>query len=428
MKWLALSILLLASCGGGPRGRVATAVDAGDLEGALAAYEDYRRSEGADADVLGRVAALLLEEEARAEDGERRRAAILQLSLAGTAGEPALIRLSESEGITPGRLGALEVLARRGSEPAKLALRALADHDDPAVLASAIVGMDPALDRDLLLRHLESEDATVRRAAARALSAREDAGVREALAERARVDPDASVRAAAVGALALAGPAAVDALRERLGDPTSSVRLAAVGALARADEAAAREALGALLEMAPSPAGIEAARVLALLDGEIASTARAFLRRSLEARDAGLRSQAGVALTGLPASADAPVDAVRAALRTEADPEVRLSLARALWRRERATAAPVLEGLLADDGMPGVQAAALLAGEAHEEAIALLDRVARGDGVSVLRRTAARALAREAMRPDAARRHLDDDDPLVRIYAAGGILAAAAAS
>ena len=67
MKWLALSILLLASCGGGPRGRVATAVDAGDLEGALAAYEDYRGSEGADADVLGRVAALLLEEEARAQ-------------------------------------------------------------------------------------------------------------------------------------------------------------------------------------------------------------------------------------------------------------------------------------------------------------------------------------------------------------------------
>jgi hypothetical protein len=39
-----------------------------------------------------------------------------------------------------------------------------------------------------------------------------------------------------------------------------------------------------------------------------------------------------------------------------------------------------------------------------------------------------RALAREAMQPDAARRFLHDEDPLVRIYAAGGILAAAAAS
>ncbi|HBQ13741.1 MAG TPA: hypothetical protein DEF51_22265, partial [Myxococcales bacterium] len=48
-----------------------------------------------------------------------------------------------------------------------------------------------------------------------------------ALAEAARVDPDPAVRAAAVGSLALAGPAGVDALRERLGDPMSSVRLAA---------------------------------------------------------------------------------------------------------------------------------------------------------------------------------------------------------
>jgi len=75
-----------------------------------------------------------------------------------------------------------------------------------------------------------------------------------------------------------------------------------------------------------------------------------------------------------------------------------------------------------------VQAAALLAAEAHEAAVSKLDEVARGDGVSVLRRTAARALAREAMQPDRARRHLGDEDALVRIYAAGGILAAAAAS
>lgn len=427
-----MAILLFTACGGGPRGRVATAVEADDLEGAIAAYEDYRRSEGADADVLGRVAGLLLEREARSDDGERRRAAILQLSLAGTAGEPGLIRLAEAEGVGPSRLAALEVLARRGSESARLSLRALADHEDPAVLAAAILGMDPALDRDLLLEHLRAPSAEVRRAAARALSPRDDADVLRALAEAARVDPDPAVRAAAVGSLALAGPAGVDALRERLGDPMSSVRLAAVGALVRADEAQARVALGALLEMAPSPAGIEAARVLAQLDDDGsptgASAARAYLRGALEARDAGLRSQAGVALTGLPSTADAPIDAVRAALATETEPEVRLSFARALWRRDRATASRALEELLADDGMPGVQAAALLAAEAHEAAVSKLDEVARGDGVSVLRRTAARALAREAMQPDRARRHLGDEDALVRIYAAGGILAAAAAS
>jgi len=46
----------------------------------------------------------------------------------------------------------------------------------------------------------------------------------------------------------------------------------------------------------------------------------------------------------------------------------------------------------------------------------------------MVQRGKARALARDAMDPDAARRALSDEDALVRIYGAGGILAAAVAS
>jgi hypothetical protein len=45
----------------------------------------------------------------------------------------------------------------------------------------------------------------------------------------------------------------------------------------------------------------------------------------------------------------------------------------------------------------------------------------------MVRRVAARSLARDALRPDEARTALRDEDPLVRINAAGGILAASVA-
>ena len=47
---------------------------------------------------------------------------------------------------------------------------------------------------------------------------------------------------------------------------------------------------------------------------------------------------------------------------------------------------------------------------------------------SIVRRTAVRSLARDAMRPDAVRASLRDDDAMVRIFAAGGIFAAGAAA
>lgn len=431
-----LASLAGTACASGPRARVATAVDRGDLDGALAAYDDFRQTEGTDADLLGRVAALLLEREAHAEDPARRRAALSQLALAGTAGRPVLERLADEEGTTPARLGALRALARRGDEEAKLALRALADSDDLEVVEAAVLGMDPDLDRALLLELLGSTHAGVRAAAASALAAQsERPAVFRALSEAARVDPEPSVRAAAARALGRAGGAAVGPLRERLSDPESRVRLAAVAALAQADPERARLALGPLLETPPSPAGIEAARWLAQEPDETddgattrARAARAYLRRALFADGAALRSQAGVALAGLPQAAASPIEAVREALGQEEDPEVRLSLARALQRHDEPAAEAAFEALLEAEGMPRVQAAAQLAARGHDRAQGVLEEILESDASVMLRRTAARALAREAMAPDAARRALRDDEAFVRIYAAGGILAAAAAS
>ncbi len=121
-------------------------------------------------------------------------------------------------------------------------------------------------------------------------------------------------------------------------------------------------------------------------------------------------------------------DAVREALEAETDPSVRLSLARALWRHDASAARSALSELaVRGEGMPRAQAASLLAAEGDRAAVDALRELLHG-GDSLVRRTAARALARDAMSPDAVRALLRDEDALVRIYAAGGILAAAAAS
>ena len=414
---------------------MASAVERGDLDGALEAYERFREVEGADPELLARVAALLLEREAREGDAQARRAALAQLSLAGNAGLPILVRLSEEDGLGPTRLGALEVLARRGRADARHYLRGLADSRDPAVLAASITGMDPPLDGELLLRLSGSEHVEVRRAAVERLSEiASDAPVRARLAELARVDPEGSVRAAAVRALGRAGAEAVEMLRERLADPDASVRFAAVGALVAADEQRARLVLGAMLEAAPSAAGVEAARLLAQRgegpEGPAgAQAARAFLRRVLSDGDAALRAQAGVAIASLPAGAEAPVDALREALAAERDPDVRLSLARALLGHDRAAArAALVELARSGQGMSRVQAASLLASLGDASMRAELEDVLASERDSLVRRTAARALARDAMAPDAVRGLLRDGDAMVRIYAAGGILAASTAS
>jgi len=93
-------------------------------------------------------------------------------------------------------------------------------------------------------------------------------------------------------------------------------------------------------------------------------------------------------------------------------------------RRDAEAALPTLRALLAGDDMPAIQAAALLAARGEEAAIERL-RAALTDEDGLRRRVAARLLAVDAGRPHEILGLLSDADPLVRIQAAGGILAAA---
>jgi HEAT repeat protein len=413
-----------------------SAVDAGDLERALDEYEEFREDEGGgDGDLLAHVAALALEEAASGEDARQRDAALSQLTMAGTAGLPIVERLASGERPLAIRAKALVVLARRGDSDAMSALRGFLDEDDSEVLAAAVVGLDGGEDEELLLPLLENTSADVRRQAATALEQAAPSGNSlVALAEAARVDPEAPVRAAATRSLGAFGAPAFDHVRERLSDPDAVVRTAAVRSLVAIDRSRALAAVGLLLEVEPSQAGIEAARILAAptedeetVNAEGVVLARAFLRRALMTGDMTIRSQAAIALSSLPPDDSLDEDLLRA-MREDEDARVRLALASTMRRREetKQRADTVLRELIEAGGMTGVQAAAILAAEEDRSAIAFLRRSLRDDDAMV-RRVAARSLARDALRPDEARTALRDEDPLVRINAAGGILAASVA-
>ncbi len=217
-----------------------------------------------------------------------------------------------------------------------------------------------------------------------------------------------------------------------MGDAEAQVRLAVVRALVRADRDSALPLIAPLLAAPPSRAGIEAARTIALTGGASAGApmpqdvqdARAYLAGALGNEDASLRSQAAVALVSLPAH-EVTDRLLIERLQSESDPGVRLGLARALQGRDvgGAEADAVLEALLEGDGMPAVQAAAILSVEGREAALARLEAALAADE-PMFRRVAARALARDAGRPDSVRHAMRDPDAMVRIHAAGGILAA----
>jgi len=396
------------------------------------------------------VAALVLETEATQGNPKRRDAALSQLALAGTEATPILERIGHRDGATVARARALEMLAQHGDTDAKDMLLGMLDSRDPEILASALSVADPRSEGPRLIAALENPVAAVRSAAARALgNAAPDPAARLALATAARVDPTPSVRATAVRALGRFGTDAVEVLRDRLSDADSSVRLAAVGALVQADRDRALAIIGPLLEMEPHSAAIEAARVLAeppaappraADDDESAGAhrqgpanysgttdARAYLLRALVTTDAGLRAQAAVALLSLPP--DPSIErALLDAMAEERDAQVKLVLATALHRRAspRQRASRVLERLMGEGGMPAVQAAIVLGSAGSRKALRHLAQTMRNGAVQE-RRVAARALARDTMHPDAARHALRDRDPVVRISAAGGILAAVSA-
>lgn len=412
-----------------------SAVSARDVPSALDAYERFREADGADADLLGYVAALLLEQSALGDDGAARDAALAQLRMAGTEGRPALRRISEQRERPVARAKALAALAARGDDQAEALLYALLDEDDPALLAPAVDAIDPQTEAPRLVALLEHTAAEVRAAAAKRLpGAAPDGAAMLALSLVARVDPESRVRSAATAALGAFGDAVFDTVRGRLSDPESAVRLAAVRALVQANRMRALGALGSLLATPPSPAGIEAARFVALTgarhepgvtpDG--LTDARAYLRTALRTADSSLRSQAAIALVSLPEESSLD-DALLVALGAEVDATAKLGIARALLGREAGdeAARAALHELLDAGGVPAIQAAGLL-GEHDEAAIDLLLRMLEAES-PFHRRVAGRVLARGAMRPDAARAALRDEDELVRIHTAGGILAAVAA-
>jgi hypothetical protein len=421
----------LSGCGAGPRGRVAEAAQRGDFVAASGHYATLRASDGDDADLLAFVAEALLVSEARSGAPSRRSAAVQQLALAGTRGREPLERLAADMG--PVGTEALVALARAGQRDARRVLRGLADSTAPEVRAAAVLGMEVEGDRTLVVAWCADPAREVREAACGRLGElAPDTDILRVLVERARIDPDAQVRSAAVRALGRFGGLAVLALRDRLSDAEPRVRAAALESLLRADREEGRGAAASLLETPTSQSTLEAARLLATtLDPGIPpstadrASARAHLLGALTNPDAALRNQAAIALVAV-APDDETTAVLRARVETEPDVGVRLSLARALLPSATEAARAALHRLLVEDhGMTGAQAAALLAGAGDDEGLARL-RTDRTNGDALVRRVVVRALARDALRPVEVGDALNDDDALVRIQAAGGILAAAA--
>ena len=427
-----LSYACLASCGGGPRLAVSSAIERRDLDGALSAYERVRASDGDDVGLLARLSELLLETEASSDGAERRDSALHQLALAGTAGRGALERIAGS-----GSAYALAILAEGGSASARAALRDRIDSEDPEIRAAAVLGLAIDSDRGRLLALAAESSSRVRAAAVGRLGElAPESAARAVLEERARIDPDPVVRGAAVRALGAFGAPAITLLRERLSDPIASVRMAAVAALLRADRDSGRASLAALLASPPSVQGIEAARLLgtplargAAPTDQDASDARAFLAASLSATDASLRSQAALALSTMPTSPDSR-GALARALAREQESGVRLAMARAILSLADGDgdALAAIRSLAGGEiSMTSLQAAIELATRRESAGVDRVEEVMHGADIP-LRRIAARALARDAMMPERAAPALQDPDALVRIQAAGGILAAAAAA
>ncbi len=441
---LALS-LACSGCVAAPRAAVVSAVHAQDTRGALRAYEDLRESDGSDTELLRAVAALVLRQAAEHPERAVRRAALAQLQQARELGRDVLTELARDAALASVRAEALGALVALGDASRADELRALLDHADNEVRATAVAALDPADrgDRDALLTLLADPGEAVRRAAAVALrEASPDTAVQAGLAERARVDPSSHVRIAALGALARQGEAAFSALRGRLQDADASVRMSALSALMRADPVRGAAVLRSYLATPFGRESVEAARLLAQAsqaragDGFVDREALHFLAGALRAPDENQRAQAAVAFSGLtqlfardPQSAHELTLLER--LRDEEVRRTRLMIALALLRspRSEGAARAVLRALMEGEDMPALMAAVALSRlaprepqEDTQEAAHDYLRASLNDARPTHRRVAAPALARDAGDPDAARRALADEDPWVRVAAAGALL------
>ncbi|MEM6959783.1 MAG: HEAT repeat domain-containing protein [Myxococcota bacterium] len=437
-----VALLLTGACAG-PRGAVRQALYARDYVRALAAYDELAEIEGHDDVVLGDVARLYLTGEVRADEA-RSRAAVLQLRMLGRPGQAALRRAVEEEFPGIGRALALKALVDLGDESYVDALRAYVEASEPALRAlglSALSSNDRAL-----ARFVEDDAPEVRRAAALRYGDGRDEDALPRLLALARDDPSSRVREGATRVLGSFGEDVSAALVLRLSDPDAGVRLAAARSLLRADPAAARRLLPSWLSSPPTRSSIEVARVGILrsqpraprreadfgtrelvaqapfLDAPQRDEAREHLFRALEGSDEARRMQAAIALVSLRSFERERI--VRMVAVEEHD-AVRFQLARALEDTFADQAHEVMRAFL--DGpatMVRLQAAATLSEEDEERALVVLEETLAGDGPSVFRQVAARALGRRGHRYAELRRYLDDRDPLVRIQAAGALASA----
>jgi HEAT repeat protein len=413
------SVLVLAGlcdCASGPAG-ISDALRHGRLRDALAAYDRAKP----DPRALQRIAALLLEQEAQARDNGQRAQALSALQIANPIGQRVLARLASRAPDAVTRARALGLLTRFGDETARAALLTKLNDSDNEVRAVAVEALDPIADALLLRELCAVSSASVRLAAVRKLGRAEPSPDSLLLLARvARLDPTVQVRLAALDALSSQGPAAADAIEERLDDVVLPIRLNAVSALARIDYERALLKLARYLVDNPTPEGIEAARALLSMDAIRApATARVQLEHALTHHDNALRAAAAVALISL---RDAQL--MRAAedqAKHEAVRSVRLSLALALGS-DQASGRALLTQLLSQKDVVSTEAAAELARRGDAQALFVLQNAVQ-DRDPLLRRIAVRALAADLGRGHDVRAALLDPDPSVRIAAAGAILA-----
>lgn len=429
MLGLALSSLV-AGCASGPRSAIVAALHRGEITEALARYERLVASDGGDDELLAQLAEGVLLAGTRSDDPALRIAAVRAVREAGRASRALLERVAR-ESAHEARWYALETLSRTGDETARTQLRALWGEEDPAARAFAVWALDPRYDlASLLIALADANSQTRLHAAQRLARASEHAPQsRRALESVARSDPDASVRIAATRALGFHGAEAFDALRERLSDSIVGVRMSAVEAMMRAAPQRSRELLDPIFATPPSAQGIEGARLLlSQYNDTLDHAALAYLLSALRASQPALRAQAATAWASLSPTTDQSVDgsirrALTDALQHETDRGARFALGRAELGRDDDLAISTLESLQTSSAdMVGLQAAALLArfGEGTSQQIL---RAFLADSNPLLRRTAARALALDAHRPEDLREPLRDADPSVRFTAASAILA-----
>ena len=416
--WGALGGVVLLGCVGVGHGALGEQVLRGELAAAVKTYQtDFRDDEPARED----LAVAVLMQAARSEDTQERREAFMQLSSLGVRAVDWLQDLVEEPGPRATKVMALGLLADMGDVAAVGTLRELSHDLDPELLPIAIAHLDAKTDRARLLGYVTADDASTRRAACKALRALEgDREVIVALSERLRLDPDASVRARSLSSLAEVGGRTQPAIREALADDNQRVRFAALELQLEVQDERALEQVDQLLRGDASELAVEAARWVILNHMQImVGAAKGLLERALSAPLIATRSQAVVALRGLPASL--LEEATRARLEQEGDASVRLQLA--LRHMPSDAARKVLVDLESSASKSvALEAAVELAAVGDKES---LDKVlaARADEHASLRARASRALAQNLHQSEAVIELLADNNVAVRCATARALLA-----